>query len=377
MREEGKIAMAGIVLEQHPERARLFMQWKGMDWPVMVDSLDLLELEVVPVTLLIDEWGIVRRIVPPRADPREELERFIGRKFEAPDVPSPQPAADPRSKARALVLWGGERRLDEAIAAYGEAIEVEPEQGQTHFELGVVYRKRYDSERRRPGDFQAAVDHWSRALEIDPNNYIRRRRIQQFGPRMSKPYPFYDWVESAKKEIALNGGTPVRLPVAPRGAELAEPSREFDATSDRRPEPDPEGRILRDPGSYVRAEATLVPAVIRPGETARIHLEFEPRESRRAHWNNEAEGLLVWVDAPSGWLANERRIALRNPAVEVSDEIRHVEFEVRAPEEPTEGGMIPAYALYYVCEGLKGACLFRRQDLSIALPQVVAPEGSR
>ena len=50
---------------------------------------------------------------------------------------------------------------------------------------------------------------------------------------------------------------------------------------------------------------------------------------------------------------------------------------MRAPEEPTEGGRIPAYALYYVCEGLKGACLFRRQDLSIALPQVVAAEGSR
>ncbi len=47
----------GIILEQHPERCRLFMQWKQMDWPVMVDSLNLLGMAVVPVTVAIDEHG--------------------------------------------------------------------------------------------------------------------------------------------------------------------------------------------------------------------------------------------------------------------------------------------------------------------------------
>ncbi len=44
--------MVGIVQEQHPARTRLFMQWQGMDWPVMVDSLNLLGVKVVPITLL-------------------------------------------------------------------------------------------------------------------------------------------------------------------------------------------------------------------------------------------------------------------------------------------------------------------------------------
>ena len=67
---------------------------------------------------------------------------------------------------------------------------------------------RYDSAHRREGDFQRAVEAWSRALEIDPNNYIFRRRIQQYGPRLSKPYPFYDWVSRARDEITARGETP-------------------------------------------------------------------------------------------------------------------------------------------------------------------------
>ena len=43
-RDDGRIEMIGIVQEQHPERARLFMQWKQMGWPVMVDALNLLDL---------------------------------------------------------------------------------------------------------------------------------------------------------------------------------------------------------------------------------------------------------------------------------------------------------------------------------------------
>ena len=56
--------MLGIIQEQHPDRCRLFMQWKGMSWPILVDSLNLLNTSVVPQTLAIDEHGIVRLINP-------------------------------------------------------------------------------------------------------------------------------------------------------------------------------------------------------------------------------------------------------------------------------------------------------------------------
>ena len=58
--EEGKVQVAGLIQEQHPDRCRLFMQWHQMDWPVLVDSLDLLGFSSVPMTFLIDEHGIIR-----------------------------------------------------------------------------------------------------------------------------------------------------------------------------------------------------------------------------------------------------------------------------------------------------------------------------
>ena len=64
-----------------------------------------------------------------------------------------------------------------------------------------------------------AVDFWSMALQEDPNQYIYRRRIQQYGARLGKPYPFYDWVESAQAEIRERGETPVDLTVPLTGAD--------------------------------------------------------------------------------------------------------------------------------------------------------------
>ena len=99
-----------------------------------------------------------------------------------------------RAYASALGLWGEGSEIDQAIVAYPRAVQIEPEDGPTHFHLGVTYRKRYDSDHRQLEDFRKAVEHWDQALDIDPNQYIWRRRIQQYGPRLDKPYSFYDWV---------------------------------------------------------------------------------------------------------------------------------------------------------------------------------------
>ena len=133
-------------------------------------------------------------------------------------------AAAWRAFANLLVQSGRLDRIDEAIEAYGQALDLDPGDGWTHFRLGVALRKRYDSPHRQPGDFQAAVDAWKGALDIDPNQYIWRRRIQQYGPRLDKPYPFYDWVPQAREEIAARGETPVGLTVRARAARSS-PSR--------------------------------------------------------------------------------------------------------------------------------------------------------
>jgi len=395
--------MLGVIEEQHPERARLFLQWKQMGWPLLVDSLNLLEVPVVPITLLVDEQGRARRA--PRLRNPEAIEKAVrgvlaeepseegsveegepvrsGREPDAlpqravavPLRPEGDDAAAWRDYGRRLFLTRGPAGLDDAIASYEKALELEAEDpgGWAHFRLGVLYRARYDSSGRREGDFQTAVDLWQAALDRDPNNYIFRRRIQQYGPRLDKPYPFYDWVETARSEVRARGVEPVELAVLPGGAELADPAERGGAKAATPPaQPDPKGRILRDPGELVTVEATVVPDTARPEGPRQIHLAFRPVEPRKVHWNNEAEGLTVWLDAADGARVTPHRTMVPNPPETLSRETRRLDFEVQS-SEPARGSersgdealTLSGYALYYVCEDIDGTCLYRRQDLTV------------
>ena len=84
LQEAGKLQMLGIIQEQHPDRCRLFMQWKQMNWPILVDSLDLLEIGVVPMTVTIDEHGIVRHVGLRVAQAGSIGESFLDRDYGAP-----------------------------------------------------------------------------------------------------------------------------------------------------------------------------------------------------------------------------------------------------------------------------------------------------
>ena len=236
-----------------------------MQWPILIDSLNLLELAAVPITLLIDEQGIVRSIRPSE----EEFQAFLGSESVPVSSKSAEPATPNLAQlekatrggnpdvlgpyADALVMWGGEVRLPEAIQVYERRLETEPLDGPTHFRLGVAYRKRYDSSERQAGDFAKAVEHWGRALDIDPNQYIWRRRIQQYGPRLAKPYSFYDWVSQARLDIAARGETPAALSVEPGGAEFAYPAKSFETL------PSLEGEPICRPDSASRGPCKSFP----------------------------------------------------------------------------------------------------------------------
>ena len=75
--------MVGIIQEQHAERCRLFMQWKKMDWPIMVDSFGLLDVSAVPITLGIDEHGVVHKL-PRRPDAKQLTREFLNKAFPKP-----------------------------------------------------------------------------------------------------------------------------------------------------------------------------------------------------------------------------------------------------------------------------------------------------
>ena len=45
----GKLALLGVIQEQHPDRCRLFAQWQEFDWPILWDPFNLTGAAVVPI----------------------------------------------------------------------------------------------------------------------------------------------------------------------------------------------------------------------------------------------------------------------------------------------------------------------------------------
>ena len=171
----------------------------------------------------------------------------------------------------------------------------------------------------------------------------------------------------AQKEIEDRGETPFPLSVKPGGAELANPTRAFEAVQTSRQEPDPLGQIIRDEQGLIEVETTVVPAALLPGSSGRIYVVFRPGLDKKTHWNNEVEDLVFWIDPPTGWQVDSRYLTVKRPPEAVSQEDRKVEFELKCPTGFTGSANVAAYALYYICEGVNGECLYRRRDVPLRI----------
>jgi len=373
----GKLVVIGVVQEQHADRARLYRQWKRLEWPIFIDALNLRDLDAVPVPVGVDESGIVRLTGALSADAvREFVEKDFGKTAvpagqNVAPKPDPKAAKSPRDRGDALFLHDPEG-LDAAVEAYEKA---DPQDARALFRLGVALRARYDSPGRRPGDAQRAVEAWGAALALQPNKYIWRRRIQQFGPRLDKPYDFFFWVEEARRDILARGEKPVELAAEPMGSEIAPPSKGApQAAAPAVPDPDPAGKLIRDKRPIVVVEPVVTPARVRPGERIRARVAFRLDPLAKAHWNNEADPLSLSVKPPAGVSIVEGTFTLPNPAKAESDELRILEFEAAVDAGVPAGKLsIPGYALYAVCEDKDGVCRYVRQDLSLTV--VVDPKA--
>lgn len=364
----------GIVLEQHPERARLFMQWQNMDWPVAVDALNLLELKAVPVTLLLDPDGRISRISPDRDSFAESLENL------EPPPPPPDPEA----------LWkpwiGEAERLflseDKSFTRMISQLETRlkslppqsPQTALTCFRLGVVTKAREESPDSEPTDFARAVDFWQRALDQDPNQYIWRRRIQQYGPRLAKPYPFYDWVPQALEDLNRRGTPWDGSPISLTGSEVTPPEQN-DPDQTAHPNPDPDNKINHlAPASSIHVSLAAIPKNFKPGETVRVHVQFRLTQPLVRQWNNEAEPAIlhipqtVWTPQPLNLVWDSFPTESAN-----SSETRSFDFEITVPESdpsPIASGNsihIPAFLVSHFCDKLTGVCYLARRDAPVTL----------
>lgn len=358
--EAGKVGVIGIIQEQHPDRARLFMQWQQMDWPLLSDPLNLLGISAVPITLLVDEYGVIRR----RGAKPKDLEAFLRAKYSPPDQQQKISRNWITRLDEKFLQRQSPEDLDRIIPAYYKQLDGRAE---LRFRLGAIYRTRFDATAAKPNDFQNAVIQWQAALDLKPNHYIWRRRIQQFGPRLAKPYPFYDWVPTAREEILARGETPVPLITEPRGSEIAHPSKKFvtEAQADLR-HPDPTGRLKRDTAGVIGCETVVVPPNPRPGDTVRIHLVMKPKNGD-AVWNNEADPLTVFAgELPAAWQSSRRHFQAPMPKSAESAETRAAEFEIRIPRSAKPGRHDLGFqAFYYVCFKESGACTFLAREVSV------------
>ncbi len=381
----GKLVVLGVVQEQHAERAKLYQQWKQFDFPIAQDAVTSLGLAVVPVPVLIDEHGYLMS-TRPRIN---EIAKLVTRPTKSPEKPAPKlnrdhmsPAwltanAAPNSGASSLVIGdaylskGSLESIRHAVLHYtaglklAEAQQNEVMKGLALFRLGVAYRNLFDLAKENdesPDDFTKAVRFWTLALETNPNQYIWRRRIQQYGPRQIKPYPFYDWFDQAKQEITSRGETPVNLKIPLSGSEVAQPSKTFETVAKEEENPDPSGKIDRDDEYIINIHATVVPQKIAPGETVRAHLRFVPNTG---YWNNEAGEMMVWINESDSGIRSRRRLVHSKAKLPSSGEPRSLEFEFKTNLDSAGELVIKGYALYYVCKSEDGECLYRRQDFSI------------
>ncbi len=381
--KDGKLVLLGITEEQHADRCRLFAQWKKMDWPILHDPINVMESSGVPILVAIDEHGIIRQVEPTL----ENFEKdFLDKKFtddspqlkqpksEKPDLDQLRKSAQSKPTAKnwrrlgdALALWGGDNQVNQAIDAYSRALQLQPKEGATYFRLGVCYRRRFESKGRKDGDFQSAIDAWGKALTLDPNQYIWRRRIQQYGPRLDKPYAFYDWVDGAIKDVNARKEQPVALAIPPQGAELAQPAKKFEELGEQAKAPDPDGKIHHDEKGLIAVEVTVVAAQVAPGQSARIHFHLRPDAKRKVHWNNESEPLRLWIDVPDGWKASQRLLTAAQGKEPETKETRALDFEIQVPAAARGRTKVKGYALYYVCEDVRGTCLFLRKDIEFSV----------
>ncbi|MEM7454333.1 MAG: hypothetical protein AAF456_08245 [Planctomycetota bacterium] len=382
-----KLVLIGVTQEQHAERCRLFARWKEFDFPIVQDKATILGLAVVPVAVLIDEHGLVQSTrvrpaqieslvnephpAPPEAAPAAsmslaDLEAF--RAVATDDVYAQVASGD------AELLWGDEEaRSHRAIECYNRAAELlgDEEDSDTlaaliDFRLGVAWRDKFDnSPDATPEDFSRASSYWLSAHNSNPNQYIWRRRIEQYGPRLMKPYPFYDWIDTANEELVARGEEPVELKIDLSGAEIAFPAREQEVADRNDSHPDPEMKVTLDPGAMITSHSTLVPHAVAPGKSVRVHLDFVPVEGHK--WNNESTPLQVWIDEPQSGTTSMRLLEVAGADEATSSERRRVEFEYYAAEGSTGEVTLSGVAFYNACSDEDGQCLFRRQDFVVTI----------
>ncbi len=372
LRENEKVVLIGLTQEQHPDRCVLFAQWQRLDWPILWDPFNLTDSEVVPLAIGIDEHGIVRKVGLSLRDLDEFLATSFPREEVPPELDEEVEPARPSKALSSLLTQNGPTAPDtfaSAVAALEQEAQAEGAPPSATFCYGVALRMRYDSPQRKADDFQESLNAWNAALRRRPSQYIWRRRIQQWGPALDKPYPFYGWIEQANREVSERGETPHPIRVALTSSELS--GRQVsESTSEAREHPDPQRAIPRAKADWVSIESAVAPNTSPPGqgepETVQVHLVLRPALDRGLHWGNDAGPTEIWIEDADRWgLARPDFVLARPRNSELSQEARTLDF--MASKTSSEGAQLRGTAFFFACGDKDDECRFLAQDFVVSL----------
>jgi hypothetical protein len=181
-------------------------------------------------------------------------------------------------------------------------------------------------------------------------------------------------VSKAQDELRARGEEPVAVRVPLTGSELAGPSNVLPKRIEDRPAPDPKRKITIDEDDWVSIESAaaihtgaVAGMRVRARPSARVHVALRPDAGRDVHWTNDAGPALVWIAVPNGWAIERNLYELAVPPSETSSEVRRLDFEVVPPQQHSGPARVRGYALYYVCEGESGTCVYLRQDFQVEI----------
>ncbi|MEX1025781.1 MAG: hypothetical protein WD226_11980 [Planctomycetota bacterium] len=371
----GELAVVGIAQEQHPERMALYAAWQRLDWPLLFDPFNLTDAEVVLNAYLVAPGGVIWKA---GARP-DDLEAFLAADFDSSaalaGMPEPRLVAldgeavvptdagglkpvAAQHVSRAL-FGAGEPRLAALRHLAFDTLTVD--EPRAWFRRGVALRMLFDDEGPRTNAaasaslFTGAVDAWARALERRPSQYIWRRRLQQYGPALDKPYPFYDWIDEAQATLLERGDAPIPLRAAltpterlGRDAPVREPGAE----------PDPDARLPRDEG-WFEVDVTVV-ADTQGRPRASAHVSITPLAAEDAEWNDEAGPVVVWIEGVEAVVPAQRLEHRPAPGADARER-RTLSFELDA----RPGAVLSGYAVLQVCEA--DVCRTVRHGFSFTL----------
>ena len=343
-----KLQVFGIAPEQYGDRMALFLQWKNLDFPVLMDPLNVLNVAAVPITLLVDESGVIRYRNPKAKD----LKVFL-----STDYPTSKDSLAKLPFANQQALDALQTQKSEDIQSALKALTQLDKSGKKpeySFQAGVLARWLYDHGGSSE-DFQIAVDLWSQALDERPGQYIWRRRIQQYGPRLDKPYPFYNWVTEARNDLQAAGKTPHPLQVEPSGSEVALPGKKGKTEQKARRFSDSNNKLSNE-SKLLEITVTTIPHTDDP-KKGRLHLLLTPTD--KGHWSSDAQEVELWYRPTKGdpiFLTSE--VTALPADQETSSASRVLEGDFSLPKNP-EGDLVLFYSL---CETENAVCRFLKSE---------------